>query len=91
MTETKKKTMEKAAQLSVKAALVEYLADFERYTDYETELDYCDMHANYDSSIDPVEFINQSLYRECDYYVGHVKYRYQFELIEKITRAIHAL
>lgn len=91
MTETKKKAMEKAAQLSVKAALVEYLADFERYADYENELCYCDMHANYDSSIDPIEFINQSCYRQEDYAVGHMKYCYQYELIDKIIQAMHAI
>lgn len=91
MTELKQKAMEKAAELAVKAALIEYLSDFERYTDYENELTYCDMHANYDSSIDPVDFLNQSTYRKEDYFIGHMKYCYQYELIDKIIRAMKAI
>ena len=91
MTETKKKAMEKAVQLSVKAALVEYLADFERYTEYESESTYCDIRSNYDDTVDPLEFINESSYRQEDFYCGHLKYCYQYELIDKIIRAMHAI
>lgn len=91
MTELKEKAINKSAELAVKAALIDYLSDFERYEDYENELTYCDMHADFDDTKDPVEFLRQSKYRTEDYFFGHAKYVYQYELLEKIIRAINAV
>ena len=91
MTELKQSAMNKAAELAVKAALLDYLSDFERYEDYENEMTYCDMHADFDDSNDPIEFLNKSKYRKEDYFFGHAKYVYQYELLDKIIRAIKAL
>lgn len=91
MTELKEKAINKSAQLAVKAALIEYLSDFERYEEYEDEMIYCDMHADFDDTNDPVEFLNQSSYMKEDYFFGHAKYMYQYELLDRIIRGINAI
>ena len=49
------------------------------------------MHADFDDTKDPVEFLRQSKYRTEDYFFGHAKYLYQYELLDKIIRAINAV
>ena len=92
MNETKEKALRKAAQLTVKSELLQYLSDFCRYDDYATRDTYCDSCYSYKpDEYTPDEFLDCHSYEYERYYIGHEKYYYQFELIEKIVKAIGAL
>ena len=92
MTTVKENAILKAAQLQVKCDLLEHISNFEMYYDFEDKQTFCESRYGYDSTtMTPDEFLNARRYENETYIKGHEKYCYQFELIEKIIKAINSL
>lgn len=92
MTTVKENVILKAAQMQVKSDLLEHISNFEMYSDFENKETFCQSRYGYDeSTMTPDEYLDSRRYENESYIKGHEKFCYQFDLIEKITKAISSL